>query len=822
MRFRLLLTALTAIPAAALAQTDVEWLGRRHGVRPPPAYYEILRRNPNAFQFSPDNGWIRRGQEVARRREAGRAQLAEGVWLTPQANVNANGVLRGTLDVPVLPILFTDTDSLATVGFAPQSALQNTFFSTAAPPYSITTYYREISSDSLEVTGTVQPWRRVSQDDEYYENNENGLTSRTADLLAEIVALSDADLDYGRFDNDGPDGIPNSGDDDGYVDAVVMFHPETDGACRPSSNIWAHKFSYRGWKRAEDVQRGPPYDLATDDDAANNPYGFTKIMVRDYVIQGGQGGSSGCTAGVPPAIGLVTHEIGHIFGLPDLYNTGSSSSHGIGEWGLMGSGNWRTANSPAHMAAWSRAQLGWVTEVVINSDMTLDISPVETADTAYVLPIADSDEYYLLENRQRIGSSDDQMWGPGLLVWHVDSVLVRQRMSSNTLNATDPEAVRLIQADGADDLKAGRDRGDADDPWPGGLGKTEFGITTSPASIQNDSSVTCIEVRQIQGSDPMSAQVAFTVPDLIAATDTLAQFRLDGVLMNRFAHCLESGTPYALEMADTQIVNNGGNRYTWLSWSNGGDISHTFPAGSQGDTIIAEVQTEYLLQVTIPLPNGTVTSDLADVEAGEFVLKDNSVSLEAVPNEGAIWEGWTGDRVSSSTTLALTMTRPFRLTATFATPLLAEDATLRNGLMGSSYSHSLTASGGIETYSWSHVAGSLPAGLQLASNGTITGRPTETGTFAFDARVTSGSQSQTVSLGLEVGMPTVAVADVVSQIVGLGPKLSSDEVRFFDLLGNGNGRLDVGDFLAWVLETGQSVTASEMNAVLRNAEGEGQ
>jgi M6 family metalloprotease-like protein len=827
MRSRFLAAFFLALPAASLAQTDVEWLGRRHGVRPPAAYYQLLRQNPNAFQFSPDNGWIRRGRAVAERRNAGRAQLAEGVWLTPQANVNTNGVLRGTLNVPVLLILFSDTDSAAIADISPQATVQGILFNPdPAPPYSVTTYYREISNDSLEVTGTVQPWRRVSRDDEYYENNNNGLTSRTADLLAEIVRLNDElGLDWGQFDSDGEDGIPNSGDDDGYVDAVVMIHPEVDGACN-NSNMWAHKFHYQGWKGSGAV-------LETSTPATPSPeHNLPTIQIRDYIIQGGRGGTDGCTANQPPAIGLVTHETGHIFGLPDLYNTNlTRSSHGIGEWGLMGSGNWRSPKSPAHMEAWSRVQLGWITEVVVTSDATLDISPIESSDTAYVLPIANSNEYYLLSNRQPIGSSDDKMFvaqpngapafTPGLLVWHVDSSLVKQRMSLNALNASEPEAVRLIQADGRDDLRLGRNRGDGDDSWHGLFGSPdEFGIATTPATTKNDSSATCIVVSQIeQGSPNVHADVAFTVPDLIAANDTLARFKLDAQTMNRFAGCLDAGD-HVLEMDATQVVNNGGNRYTWLSWSNGLARSHTFPAGTEGDTIIAQVQTEYLVQVTFDAERGAVTSSVGDVSgAGQFVLKGDPVQLVAEAASGMVFDGWSGDAVTGNATLNLTMTRTYRLTALFVPPLVAVSSALSPGIMGANYLQPLSATGGTGTYTWQVISGALPAGVQLASSGSLTGRPTEAGSFAFDASVTSGSQSQTLSLSLEVTMPTLAVSDVVRQIVGAGTPLTSDEANFLDLLGNDNARLDVGDFLAWVQQTGLSLSASEISAMLETARG---
>jgi len=40
-----------------------------------------------------------------------------------------------------------------------------------------------------------------------------------------------------------------------------------------------------------------------------------------------------------------------------------------------------------------------------------------------------------------------------------------------------------------------------------------------------------------------------------------------------------------------------------------------------------------------------------------------------------------------------------------------------------------------------------------------------------------------------------------------GMTLTADEVRYFDLLGNRNARLDLGDFLAWVRATGVKPSA---------------
>ena len=219
------------LPARAHAQTDVEELGRAYGAVPPPGYYETLRLYPNAFQFSPDNGWIRRSRAVQARRTAARAAAAIELNYVPTVSVSANDVVSGTLTVPVFLILYSNTDSAATVQNLPRDIMEQRLYGTqAAPPYSVHSYYDEISAGNLAVNGVVYDWARVPGSDTYYEGPAgcNGLCSsgRVPQLLTDIVQrLDTAGVDFGQFDNDGPDGIPNSGDDDGVVDLVQFVQP---------------------------------------------------------------------------------------------------------------------------------------------------------------------------------------------------------------------------------------------------------------------------------------------------------------------------------------------------------------------------------------------------------------------------------------------------------------------------------------------------------------------------------------------------------------------------------------------------------------------
>lgn len=78
---------------------------------------------------------------------------------------------------------------------------------------------------------------------------------------------------------------------------------------------------------------------------------------------------------------------------------------------------------------------------------------------------------------------------------------------------------------------------------------------------------------------------------------------------------------------------------------------------------------------------------------------------------------------------------------------------LPNGRVGVAYSAQLTASGGRSPYSWSLHPDfpSLPPGLNLSSDGTISGTPTAAGTFKFVVRLTD-ADTRTVQRELSIAI----------------------------------------------------------------------
>ncbi|OCP15639.1 putative Ig domain-containing protein [Ensifer sp. LC163] len=83
---------------------------------------------------------------------------------------------------------------------------------------------------------------------------------------------------------------------------------------------------------------------------------------------------------------------------------------------------------------------------------------------------------------------------------------------------------------------------------------------------------------------------------------------------------------------------------------------------------------------------------------------------------------------------------------------------LASGMLGAAYGQTVTASGGVGPYGYSLTAGTLPAGLNLAANGTLSGTPTASGNFTFSIQATdafgsTGAQTYTFS----VDTPTIVL-----------------------------------------------------------------
>jgi|GEM_PF-710047 len=97
--------------------------------------------------------------------------------------------------------------------------------------------------------------------------------------------------------------------------------------------------------------------------------------------------------------------------------------------------------------------------------------------------------------------------------------------------------------------------------------------------------------------------------------------------------------------------------------------------------------------------------------------------------------------VIDSATPAQTTSGPISITINSGTLTLA--GTLPNAVLNQSYSQSLSTTGGVGPYTYQLINGTtLPAGLSLALDGTISGTPTAVGAVGFTVQVTDSSAPQ--------------------------------------------------------------------------------
>ncbi|HET6574009.1 MAG TPA: choice-of-anchor Q domain-containing protein [Fimbriiglobus sp.] len=85
-------------------------------------------------------------------------------------------------------------------------------------------------------------------------------------------------------------------------------------------------------------------------------------------------------------------------------------------------------------------------------------------------------------------------------------------------------------------------------------------------------------------------------------------------------------------------------------------------------------------------------------------------------------------------------------------PVVVDPATLPNGVQGIAYSQTLTVSGPVGPFTFTVTAGTPPPGITLSNTGTLSGTPTQAGTFAFSVTATNataeaGSRAYTLTIG---------------------------------------------------------------------------
>lgn len=811
---------------------DIELLGKIHGTRPPQGYYDLLEKDPGAFQFR--RALIRRGlglRELPDIRTPGRELPATFDMAFPRllAESPERPPVTGTFNFPLILGLFSDSDPILP-GFDYQSVQAEFFDGPQANPAAIGTipeFYSEISGGRVTLTGATFDWQWVPLSRGEVTAGVSGLGpgSRVGEFIVRTLrSLDDGSVDWGFFDNDGDDGIPNSGDDDGFVDVLAVMHPTPGGECSGSdrpNRIWSHRWNLywnaKSYGSAWDpeIRQSVEEDLGyvTKTPSANPEEEFIRVL--DYTIQPVRT----CDGDALNYIGVFAHELGHGFGLPDLYVTTSTQNHeGIGNWGLMGTGSWgcdgRSAWSPCHLSPWSKEVLGWADIQTLDPGLdlgALSLPPVETTGEIFRINSGDgSQDYFLIENRQPVGF-DQRLYEQGLLIWHIDPATIDDPPGGIN-NNPNRMGVWLRQADGLNDLGSqGGGRGDDGDPFPGSSGNTEFHAGSNPGSWTHDGRSAGITIQDIaQVGESMSFRALTRYQTLLLRAEGAPSGEglvvVDGVA-SESAELLFNSAPYqqhVIEAMPGEEVEEG-VRVPFLEWSDGGPRVREYTTGLEDAAFTATYGgREYFLDVTATSSALGIVPGYIEFFGGDgtgWAPEGETVTVTATPRMGFDFLEWAGALAQQGNPASLISSGPATAEAVFDVTFSAASNPATVEMVGG-IPHTLTllVENANLPVNWSVFSGSLPTMVNLNPTGSLQGTPLVRGSFPMTLQVVDAIGLRAFfPLTVEVDDPEIPVDALASAFLLTGPPLSTNTRQYLDNEGNANDAYDLGDLRAYVL-----------------------
>lgn len=195
----------------------------------------------------------------------------------------------------------------------------------------------------------------------------------------------------------------------------------------------------------------------------------------------------------------------------------------------------------------------------------------------------------------------------------------------------------------------------------------------------------------------------------------------------------KNGRTYTLSYTETPcVVQNTVTR---------GIVVQPFSFGQfKGDLRISP-ETDYWFSTTIP-------PVIIGLPAQVYPLTSNGNVIVSVANTTVIANTGGGGAGAN--------TPPYTITLS--------PTSLSNGTVGTSYSASITASGGVSPYTYTVSSGTLPTGLSLTSGGTLSGTPTTVSTSSFIVKATDANANGAIegtrsySMTVVAAIPNITVA----------------------------------------------------------------
>ena len=287
---------------------------------------------------------------------------------------------------------------------------------------------------------------------DYFLAQSNGQFELDFDVVGPVTMSKN----YGYYGNDGAyqkdekvyemikeacDGIQDQvnlkdydWDGDGEADQVFFLYAGLGQASGGSAGtIWPHESELRYW----------PCGVLSYSTGKINTYACANELQPEK-----QGSSRYISAG----IGTICHEFSHCLGFADMYDTTGGGGYGMSVFDVMDQGSYNgNGFVPCNYTAFERIYAGWVEAIELESPATVkDMKSVSDYGRPFIMyNYKNTNEYFLMENRQNTGWDKGLYGSNGLLIVHVNYVPSRWANNSVNSSAEKIQCCTVVNADGS-------------------------------------------------------------------------------------------------------------------------------------------------------------------------------------------------------------------------------------------------------------------------------------------------------------------------------------------------------------------------------------
>lgn len=287
---------------------------------------------------------------------------------------------------------------------------------------------------------------------DYFLAQSNGQFELDFDVVGPVTMSKN----YGYYGNDGAyqkdekvyemikeacDGIQDKvnlkdydWDGDGEADQVFFLYAGLGQASGGSAGtVWPHESELRYW----------PCGVLSYSTGKINTYACANELQPET-----QGSSRYISAG----IGTICHEFSHCLGFADMYDTTGGGGYGMSVFDVMDQGSYNgNGFVPCNYTAFERIYAGWVEAIELIDPATVkDMKSVSDYGRPFIMyNYKNTNEYFLMENRQNTGWDKGLYGSNGLLIVHVNYVPSRWANNSVNSSAEEIQCCTVVNADGS-------------------------------------------------------------------------------------------------------------------------------------------------------------------------------------------------------------------------------------------------------------------------------------------------------------------------------------------------------------------------------------